>query len=293
MKPRPLWIGTRQHLEESRRHAAPTGLHEPARRRDRRAIFRRHVVGKSPLAEWIGRRRGDRLDSRNGRQPCNRFLEECLALRLRVLTLGEIERHGQHVGRVEADIDARQPREAAHQQERCDEQQHRQRHLHADERVGPPTAARRGATPRRPKRGLKIRARRMERRRQPEANRREQRHAARDCEGAAIHVRAPAERQKIRQKRRQGVECPRRGEHSESPADSREQDALGHELAHQAAALGTKRHADAHLPLTARRARDQQAGDVCAAQYHQHADRAEQHPHHAPKPGTDQPVRRA
>jgi hypothetical protein len=56
-------------------------------------------------------------------------------------------------------------------------------------------------------------------------------------------------------------------------ADQRQQHALGHELAHHPAAIGTERHSNPDLALTPDASREQQPTDVDAGDEQYEADR--------------------
>ena len=76
-----------------------------------------------------------RLHARQRRHTLQRTPVELLPLRLRVAQQVDVERHRQHVLRVEAGVNALRPLEAAQEQARADEQHQRQRDLRDDQKV--------------------------------------------------------------------------------------------------------------------------------------------------------------
>ena len=91
----------------------------------------RQRVGRRGRADTPGKRpraAQDLVEERHARR-----MREVAAL-LRIVRLRQPETRGQHVGRLESEIDVLQPPEAAHEQRGADEQHERQRELDDDQR---------------------------------------------------------------------------------------------------------------------------------------------------------------
>ena len=154
-------------------------------------------------------------------------------LRLRVLRGGKPELHREQVRRVEAEVDLLKLHERPGQQAGADEEHDRERQLGDDEhtaQLDASNASREPAGTRR-ERVIEIRARRVKRRGEAERDPRRDGHERRECHYPLIDADRAEEREVDRNDRDQQSDAAVRHGHAEQPAERREDDALGEQLA--------------------------------------------------------------
>jgi hypothetical protein len=229
------------------------------------ALLTRTTAGKAlqPIANAIG----------VGREPIGR-----------VAGAPGMDGHISEVPPVEPDVGRFQVRERAAEQARRHQRRQAQRDLNRDERAGQPlpaTGDRRGP---RPKGIAEIGARRLDRRREPEQQGRDEGERAGEHERSQVDVevvraaRVAAGVEENVDRLREGVADDERG----GGADERQHDALDQMLPQQPAAGRAERNAQRRLVLARDRSGEEQVRDVRAHDEQQQADEHHQQPQRAP-----------
>ena len=183
-----------------------------------------------------------------------------------------------HVVRIEAGVHAAQLGEAAQQQRRADDEPQRRGDLKDDERV----ARTRSRAPRGVAAGSvgnrrsPSAARRLERRPHADGDRNRREHRRGADENRPVESDVLGARQIRRQQRRERGDRPARGADSDEAAGGQHRHDFGDRLPDQASAAGAERRADRELALAGERARDEQIGEIRAADQQHDADRGEQ-----------------
>jgi hypothetical protein len=185
------------------------------------------------------------------------------------------ELRGDHAARIEADLETGQAHEAAQEQAGADEQGERQRHLGAHQDAAEDVAVADERAPALAQRRRQVGLRGAQRRHQPE----DERAAEGDGEGedqrAGVHV--ERDHRRDAGDRAQDVDAPRGQQRPEGAGDHRQDEALEHELADDAAAAGAERGAHGDLVAARGAAREQQVGDVGAGDEEDEHDRDHEH----------------
>ena len=127
-------------------------------------------------------------------------------------------------------------------------------------------------------RAIELRPRRLQRRHEPEHDRRRQSEAGREQPDAEVGLGRDRARHAFeRHHAEQQIADPDREHQSDDAAGDREHEALGERLADQPAASGAERQPHRDLLLPRRRAAQQQVGDVRARDQQHEADHGHQH----------------
>ena len=287
--------GLRLHAPGLLRTAGVTLKHRNVKRlevpgADRAPIRKRLLIGSRADDLELGRRKTDagrqllarrrRFDTRNRLEPCHR---PPLARDDGVERFGPGGAHAErlHTLGIESRRRRLQPREAADQQARADQQDDGERDLRGDQGplhgVPPAGVSASAASERAGRTG----ARSPERRRNREKQGRQQSQADREGDEAGVDANLLNARQgssRLTQQRR----SPVRDHEAERGSDQRQDQPFYQQLLHHRRSRRAQREAHGELMLAPRRLRQQQAGDVAARGQQDQGDGARQEPQRSP-----------
>ncbi len=274
--------GDAHRLEVARSDEAHPGLGRLVGSRRRAALDREgeHVVR---AAQGQGEAGARGLDPGDRPQALGEALvERDLGRVVRIARLRKREPQGHDSRRLEARGDPLEPDERPDQQPRAHQQDQRRRHLDEHQEVAhqPGSAARRLAAATLAERALEVALRRMEGRKETEDQ------AGDECEAEGEAQDRPVETDLAGAGDAVGAhghQHPRARDPEGEPqqaAGEAEHEALGQELAHQAAARGAQGSADRDLALARRHAGEQEIGHVGTRDQQDHA-----HGHHENQQG--------
>jgi len=194
----------------------------------------------------------------------------------------QVERRDRDVAVVEAGLDSLRRVKPPQQEARADREHETHRDLQANQHAARALGPLGGRV--HLDRAVERRIRRVDRRREPEGDARDEREADGEREHGEVRARVELHRRRVgrepgQHERDEAAEGPEREQRAERAARERDQHALREQLLNQAAARRSERQAQRDLAAARGRAREQQVRDVRAGdQQHQrergHHDRA-------------------
>jgi hypothetical protein len=179
---------------------------------------------------------------------------------------------GDDISRVEAGVEPVQIAECSQHQPRADQENQTQRHFGRDQCVSPPAAPRAGHTPPRlHQHRTDIQARGLQRGRQSEKEAGERRNPEHRHQHPPIQLDRMPQLEVFGPQALQPIDGECADAHAHGASAQRQQQALDQELPHDGRAAAAQRHARCNLAAAPARPRQQQPGDVHAAdqQHHQ------------------------
>src|SRR5262249_43486828 len=228
-----------------------------------------------------------RFDARSLRDLIEDLLDEARALLIGAFNwkfAARLEAHRKEVARVETEFRATHPRKAVDEQPGAYEQHHRQRDLGHHQRAPQSLASQSiGAAASLLQLVVHRQIRRLPRRDEAEEDAGQQRYQQCERKNGLIDASGPQLILKLlvsvvtlRQQARQSLQPPLSQQQTGGSAQRGEEQALYQQLSQQSPAVRAERQANRHLFAPRAGARQQQIGDVCAADEQHAADRAEQ-----------------
>ena len=236
------------------------------------------AAGGPVASERDVRRRTDRVDTRQRRQPEPQGLEERgTRFRCRVLGAWESDVGRHEVGRLEAGADALQQREAANQQARSHQQRQRKRDLGDDQCAAKPLAGGLAGRPGAVLQGVvQVGARGVDGGGDAEEQPREHRDPQCEQQHGAVDLNRLDPEQVHRHCRDEPTNGAKRDGQAHHCADHRQQHAFGEQLPNQVRPCGPHRRPHRHFTRPRCSPGQQQVGDVGARDEQHEADRADQ-----------------
>ena len=215
-----------------------------------------------------GRRPAHRLDAGDGPQRVGRVAIERVDARSIVAVEARVDVEERQVVRVEPDVDVPQVLQRSEKQPGADQQHEGDRDLRHEQHAPHGRASAGDAAAGFLHRRGEIDARRTQSRDEAEDESGEHAQCRDECDDPPVDRRVAAEGQQLT--------APVADDHAEQAAEHGEKDALGEELTNQPRAWCAERQPQRDFPPAARRAREQEIGDVRADdQQHQRDDNCE------------------